>query len=428
MQIDRVERASGSRSSGGQWAARSGVGGRAAHRPGDARDRARDRRDVPARTTAIAASATVSRWPAAPPTSSARAADARRRVSRTTARRPVRRARRSDPARPARAPDPRRAAHGHPARRRVGGQPPGDRQAPPGADWRSTSSSPSGADARCAIERRRNRSPRSSTGCAAPARRGTGAASACAGASRADREVLGEERHRLRPRRAGRRLVVEHRRLVVEGVAGDLDVERRTWARPAIAAATGSTASPGIDGSRLPKWNSVGQLTVVEPSSIDGDAGSVVADADASARQRIAAPNASVPPRQKPITPGVPPTSGSAARCSRTAAAVVDRLARGRARPAVAIDAAMPASSASAVPTGRDAPEQVGGGDDVAGGGRAGRRPCARASPIPKIAGISSERRDHAPLAGEPHVDVHLPVRQSQRQSIDALCAHGARP
>ena len=48
----------------------------------------------------------------------------------------------------------------------------------------------------------------------------------------ADREVLGEEGHRLRPRGLGRGLVVEHLRLVVvEGVAGGLDVEHE--ARPA---------------------------------------------------------------------------------------------------------------------------------------------------------------------------------------------------
>ena len=57
--------------------------------------------------------------------------------------------------------------------------------------------------------------------------------------------VLGEEGHRLGPGGLGRGLVPEHLRLVVvEGVAGGLDVEDH--AAPASAAASASTPSAGM--------------------------------------------------------------------------------------------------------------------------------------------------------------------------------------
>ena len=83
-------------------------------------------------------------------------------------------------------------------------------------------------------------------------------------------EVGGEEGDRLGPRRGGRRLVVEHRRLVVvEGVAGLLDVEHQTRS-------LADRRRDGLDplerdvGVVRPKWNSIGHSTWSSSSSIAG--------------------------------------------------------------------------------------------------------------------------------------------------------------
>ena len=247
---------------------------------------------------------------------------------------------------------------------------------------------------------------------------------------RAHREVLAEERHRLRPRRLGRRLVVEHRGLVVvEGVAGGLDVEHEAGRGRRARRRRASTPSFGMKSSASPKWNSVGQVTSSIWSSIDGHARAVVADAARWGRRRRRRRTPACRRGRTRSRPGVPvdrrrarpawstaaTQSATALRRSRACRTCLER--RGEAGLVVVLR-----------PAGREAPEHVRRADDVAGRGEA----LGDGADVRADAEDLLDQHEAGPGAGLGHPDVHVHVAdvarhgdgRRERSSATASLAH----